>query len=206
MSTIVFDFDGTLADSFLVMLGIYNDLAKLKGFRQATEADWQKLRIGTIGSGLKWAGINPIQVPGLLTLGLRMVEKRTAEIKLFPEMVKLVDQLAAEGHQLFVLSTNSQALIQEVLNKHGIGEQLDVLKSSRLFGKAQALRKLMRSHRLDPQSVWMIGDEVRDMRAAKRAGVQAAGVAWGFQPEATLVAVGDIHIVKQPKDILKLVS
>lgn len=204
--TIIFDFDGTIADSIDVMLQIYNELAEVRGMRHVTEADWLELRKGTIAKGLKWTGAKPIQLPGLLAQGLKLVEARTADIKLFPEMIPVIQKLAGEGNALFVLSTNSQAVIQDVLNKHGIGQQMEVLKSSRVFGKASALKRLIRTHNLDPNNVWMIGDEVRDMQAAKKAGVHPVGVSWGFQPGETLEALGGVELVKKPNDLLSLGS
>lgn len=203
---IVFDFDGTLADSFVVMLQIYNELAESRGMRAVAEVDWLELRKGTIAKGLKWTGAKPMQLPGLLSQGLKLVEARTADIKLFPDMIPVIHSLAKDGYQLFVLSTNSQALIQDVLNKHGIGQEITVLKSSRVFGKAAALKKLIRFYKLQPADVWMVGDEVRDMLAAKRAGVHPVAVSWGFQPAETLQALGGVILVKQPKDILTLIS
>lgn len=203
---IVFDFDGTLADSLEVMLGIYNELAESRDLRRVTPEDWEQLRMGTIAQGIKWIGIKPFQIPGLLTQGLRMVEPRTADIKLFPAIIPVVQELAAEGHTLFVLSTNSQKVIQEVLNKHGIGEEMTVLKSSKVFGKASALKKLVKTNQVEPSSVMMIGDEVRDMVAAKKAGVRPVGVNWGFQPGDTLAALGGVTLIRTPEELLKLVN
>lgn len=202
---VILDFDGTLADSFEVMLQIYNELAEARGMRKVTSDDWPELRKGTIAQGLKWTGAKPYQLPGLLAQGLKLVEARTSEIKLFPEMITTVKTLANQGCKLFVLSTNSQHLIQEVLNKHGIGQELEVLKSSRVFGKASAIKKLIRSHNLEVENTWMIGDEVRDMVAAKKAGVHALGVAWGFQPKETLEAVGGVTIADSPSEIINIV-
>lgn len=205
--TIIFDFDGTLADSLVVLLQIYNELAAERGFRAVSQDDWLRLRQGSITEGLKWTGVHPVQVPGMLTAGLRLLKPRTSEITLFPDMVKLVRQLNTTDTQLFVLSTNAQDVIRDVLNKHGIGDELEVLKSSRVFGKAQAIRKLIKTHHLDPNQVWMIGDEVRDMRASVRAGVHGIGVSWGFQPPETLQAVAsNIQIAKVAADIPKLVQ
>lgn len=207
MTTVVFDFDGTLADSLVVMLQIYNELAETRGMKPVTHADWLELRKGTIANGLKWTGAKPFQLPGLLTQGFKLIEKRTAEIKLFPETLPLVRELAARGTKIFVLSSNSQEVIQEVLNKHGIGKEVEVLKSSRVFGKALALKKLIRSHKLDPNNLWMVGDEVRDMQASIKAGVNPVAVSWGFQPPETLAAVGaSVTVAKTQADILEIVK
>lgn len=204
--TIVFDFDGTIADSLIVMLGIYNELAETRGLKKVTQKDWEQLRMGTIAQGIKWIGVKPFQIPGLLTQGLRMVEPRTADIKLFPDAIPVIKELAAQGHSIFVLSTNSEKVIQEVLNKHGIGKDMTVLKSSKIFGKASALKKLVRANQVEPNRVMMIGDEVRDMVAAKKAGVQPVAVNWGFQPGDTLAALGGVTLIRTPKELLKLVN
>lgn len=205
--TIIFDFDGTLADSLVVLLEIYNELAVQKNFKAVNQDDWLRLRQGSIADGLRWTGVHPVQVPGMLAAGLRLLKPRTSEIKLFPDMIKLVELFHTQDTQLFVLSTNAEDVIQDVLNKHGVGEKLVVLKSSRVFGKAQAIKKLVKQNHLDTNEVWMIGDEVRDMRAAVRAGVHGIGVSWGFQPPETLQAVSkSVKIAKTAQDIPKLVQ
>ncbi len=207
MNTVVFDFDGTLADSLVVMLQIYNELAETRGMRPVTHADWLELRKGTIASGLKWTGAKSFQLPGLLAQGFKLVKRRISDIKLFPETLPVIRELAARGYKIFVLSSNSQEVIQEVLDKHGIGKEVEVLKSSRVFGKASALKKLISSHKLDPKNVWMVGDEVRDMQASIKAGVNPIAVSWGFQPPETLAAVGaSVAVVKTQADILEIVK
>jgi phosphoglycolate phosphatase len=201
---VVFDFDGTLGNSLEVALDIYNDLARKRGLKQVTPEKWEVLRRGTIKQGLKELGIPRYQMPWLLAQGIKLAHSRSSKIQMFPGVKEVILELAAQDMPIFVLSTNSQDVVSEVLNKHGIGKEVEVLKSSRVFGKAKALRKLTKAHKLDPQSVWMVGDEVRDMEAAIKAGVHAVGVSWGFQPPETLKAVGNVQIIKHPKDLLKV--
>jgi phosphoglycolate phosphatase len=203
---IVFDFDGTLADSLSVMLDIYNqEIAPKWGLKQVTTDDWHMLRQSSITKGLRYIGVKPYQLARLLTEGRRLVKARGGDITLFPGVVELVKQLVKEGHDLYALSTNDQTLIREVLAAAGIAEYIDVLKSPRIFGKANSLRRLLKQTRVSSQDGWMIGDEVRDMVAAKRVGMNAMAVTWGFQPEATLAALRPQAIAHSLKDIPRLI-
>jgi phosphoglycolate phosphatase len=204
---LIFDFDGTLADSLTVMLDIYNhEIAPKWNLRTVTSDDWHRLRQSSITKGLRYVGVKPYQLARLLTEGKRLVKARSSEIKLFPGAAKLIKQLAKDGHEIYALSTNDQALIRDVLRGAGIEEQIHVLKSPRIFGKANSLRRLLRQTGAQAASAWMIGDEVRDMVAARRVGMNAMAVTWGFQPEVTLAALKPQAIARQLEDIPKLIQ
>jgi phosphoglycolate phosphatase-like HAD superfamily hydrolase len=42
------------------------------------------------------------------------------------------------------------------------------------------------SHKLDPSKVFYIGDETRDIEAAKKAGIKSIAVTWGYNTKAIL--------------------
>ncbi len=204
--TIVFDFDGTLADSQSVVLELYNDTAKERDFRHINREDWPKVRRMGIAEGLKFAGIKAYQIPGLLALGKREMVKRARDIKLFPGVADVVKQLNAYGHEVYLLSTNSNQVVNTVLKNNGLIGYLTVLKSSQIFGKARAIRGLMRKHKLKSGDVWMVGDEVRDIQAAQKAGVNIISVTWGFQPTDVLGPAEPTALAQNPADILKIIQ
>lgn len=205
-SVIVFDFDGTLADSLSVMLRVYNEIAAMRGLLEVRDAEWQKLRRMRITEGLRFIGVKPYQVPGLLALGKRQLQAHKHEISLFAGIADVIKQLSEAGHELYVLSTNSKDIVQSVLAKHGLIEFVHVLGSSKIFGKAQAVRHLIKKLKVDPGNVWMIGDEIRDIQAAKRAHVRIIAVAWGAQPEDILSAAGPTAIASKPQEIVSLLN
>ena len=49
-----------------------------------------------------------------------------------------------------------------------------------------------------------VGDEARDMEAARRAGVHSVGVTWGFNNRSALEKANPEKLVDKPKDLLKL--
>ena len=203
MSYIVFDFDGTLADVKALLLEVGNEIAIKKGWKPIDSATYERLSRGSIREGLKSLGIPFRDVPFLLVVGKRMVGERANEIGLFKGISELVKELHVDGHELFVLSTNSRKLIQTVMEKHNLADQMIVLPSSDLFGKASAIKRFMRSHKASKNDVWYVGDELRDIEAAKKAGVKSMAVTWGLQHPDTLKSAQPTQIVDKPQQILK---
>jgi len=206
MAYIIFDFDGTLADVKALLLEIGNEIAVKKGWQPIDSATYERLSRGSIREGLKSLGIPFRDVPFLLVVGKRMLGERANEIGLFTGISELLKELHADGHELFVLSTNSRKLIQTVLAKHKLADQMIVLPSSGLFGKAPAIKRFMRSHKASKNDVWYVGDELRDVEAAKKAGVQSIAVTWGLQHPDSLRAATPNFVVDRPAEILASVS
>lgn len=206
MSVVVFDFDGTLADSLTVALSVYNDIAAQKSFKQIDSVDWEKLRYMSIGQAMKYVGVKPYHVPGILAAGRRELHNHVGSIHLFEGIPDVINKLHNQKHQLFVLSTNSRKTVLSVLSEAGISDKIQVLSSAPIFGKAAALKKLAKKMNIDPGQLWMIGDELRDAQAAKKAGAKCIAVTWGLQPKVILERGKPTNIAYTPDDIVKILK
>lgn len=206
MAYIIFDFDGTLADMKRLIMEVGNEIAARKGWPAVDESTYRELSKGNIKDGLKHLGIPLYEVPFALLTARKMLALRTDEVELFPGIGKLVDDLIAKGHELFVLSTNSRRLIQDVLKKHGLEEKLAVLPSSGLFGKAPALKRFMLGRRVSKSAIWLIGDELRDVEAAKKAGVRSIAVTWGLQHPDALRSAKPDFVADKPFEISRIID
>lgn len=206
MAYIVFDFDGTLADMKGLILEIGNEIAAKHNWPPVNEALYKKLSRGSIRDGIKHLGIPLREIPFALLEGKRKLSARTNDIELFADIPALIIELKKEGHEIFVLSANSQKIIQTVLLNHNLLQHLTVLPSSSIFGKASALKSFIRKRRLDKADVWMVGDELRDIEAAKKAGVKSIAVTWGLQHPDTLRAAAPTYVADKPSDISKQIK
>ncbi|HUP26698.1 MAG TPA: HAD-IA family hydrolase [Candidatus Limnocylindrales bacterium] len=204
--TIIFDFDGTIADSSALIRAVYNDMAAEHGWPHLNEAQYQRLR-GLKATQLQhWIGVKSWQIPGVMREGLKRFREHSKDITLFDGIPEVIAQLASAGNILYILSTNNPETIKEVLGRYGLKEQVTVLRRSALFGKHYAIRHLLSKYKYVPENVWMIGDEVRDIEAAKRAGVKAAAVSWGLQTSNILKNTAPDALAAHPADLLNILA
>lgn len=185
---VVFDFDGTLADSFPWFFHTFNGLADKYRFRRIEAHELDRLR-GLGGREL----IAHLQLPlwkvPLLTVDMRqrMTEQAPA-IPLFDGVERMLESLHAHGIEIAVLSSNSKENVRRILGQRNAGLVRYFECGAAVFGKAARFRRLLRRTRVDPQQVLCVGDEIRDAQAAAAAGLPFAGVAWGYTRPEVLAA------------------
>lgn len=204
MALIVIDFDGTMANSLAVAINVYNQIAKRKGFVKLTDENWEIVRRMSATKALKFAGIKPYHLPGIIAEGRKQFVALRDQIHLFKGIDTVIKQLS-EDHQIFVLSTNSKQVVQDVLDGADLRDYVTIMKSAPLFGKAGVVKKLAKKQKVALNNVWMIGDELRDAQAARKAKVKFIGVTWGLQPEAVLKKAKPTAIANKPDEITKII-
>jgi phosphoglycolate phosphatase len=176
---IVWDFDGTLADSLALALATYNDLAARYGHLPV--ADPLAVRSMDTQTFLRKHRISWWRLPRLVRAYHAATKDRMTTIRLFDGVPEFLRTLKASGCRQGVLSSNSADNIRTCLSAAGVEGVFDfIVGYPRLFGKARVLRRLVKREAVQPQQFLYVGDEVRDMEAAKRAGVDCAAVCWGI--------------------------
>jgi phosphoglycolate phosphatase len=177
---IVWDFDGTLADSLPAAVAIFNRLSAEMRFKPVT--DLAAARGMSTRQFLRQHGISLWRLPRLVRKFHAAAADHADELKLAAGMSGALDEIAASGVRLGVLSSNREDNIRRCLRANGAeGHFAFVVGYPRLFGKGKALRRIMRAERLSRDEVLYVGDELRDVEAAKKAGVKVVAVTWGFQ-------------------------
>lgn len=205
---VVFDFDGTMADTASIFKEIYSDLAKKHNWRRPTDDDFETLRKGTIRDARKWAGIPLWRLPFMVHSVKKTMREDVNRVVLFPEVVKLVRDLHKEDVIIYILSRNLPETIQGVLRHYGLEDEAKVLRRKRRYlgSKALTLMILLRKKRYNRSQVWMVGDEIRDIVAAKRAGVISVAVTWGLQDESILKRYHPTHLVKNVAQLRRILQ
>lgn len=205
MSTFIFDFDGTLADSVETLLEIANSLADEFDFAPLDAAEFERLRGMSSRAILQEGRISVWKLPQLVRRLKREQQRRMEQIELVGGMAQALQGLKARGDRLGIATSNSAENLQHLLDRDGLSELFDFkVTSITLFGKARALRRMVRQHNLDPADTIYIGDEVRDMQAAADVGLHSLGVSWGFNTPAALEAAGAEFVLERPADMLRL--
>ena len=205
MSTFIFDFDGTLADSVEVLLEITNSLADEFDFEPLKPAEFERLRELSSRAILQEGRISIWKLPRLVRRLKREQNRQIGRIQLVAGMAEVLGELRRRGDRLGIATSNSAQNLEYLLERHGVSELFEFKESSiTLFGKSRRLRRIIRQYHLEPADTIYIGDEVRDMQAAAEVGLHSLGVGWGFNTSAALEAAGAEFVIERPEEILRL--
>jgi len=199
---VAFDFDGTLVDSAKVAIDSYNEIAEQNGYGKLTADNLQGMRELSIMERCKALGVPAYKLPALIIQVGGAYRKGVHSIGFFEGIPELLRELKGRGLSNVIVSTNDEENIRAFLE--GKSEEAwvdDVICSSRIFGKAQLLRKLMKRARLEPHQLVYVGDEHRDIVASKQAGVKVIAVRWGFDAESRLLEAEPDAIVTHPAEV-----
>lgn len=201
---LVWDFDGTLADSLPISLEIFNRMAVEHGFKPIL--DPQIVRTMTILRFIRAHQIPLIQVPRLIRKFLMKQSQMMPTTPLYPELAAMLLSLNNRGARSGIVSFNKELNIRTCLKANRVEHHFEfVIGCGGLFGKRRALRKLVKSNGFKRHEVLYIGDEVRDVVAARKAGVDVAAVSWGFNSADILAKHNPTYLVTSPEELLETI-
>ena len=183
MQYIIFDFDGTIADTFPIVEKIAEDIAKRYNIKvDAKEAK----RIGFKAALLK-SKFPMWRLPQtVIEVRKRMAESIARDAKPIKNVKPVLISLSKK-YKLGIVSSNSKQNVMAFLRRHQLAELfVFVYSDSSIFGKQQVLKRVCKTFNIDKKEVTYIGDEDRDIKAAKKAGINNIAVSWGFNDRSAL--------------------
>ncbi len=205
IKTIIFDFDGTLADTLSAAVQIYNHMAPRYKCKTVSAEEVQELRSRTPQEVISHLNVDLVKLPILLALGKRKM--KIDEIRPFEGMLDLFKKLHKKEFTIGILTSNSKRNIRRFLKKNKLHKKVSFIYTSpKLFGKAYVLHRIMHKNKLEPQEVLYVGDETRDIEASKSAKVPVAAVSWGFNTPEVLKAAQPTYLVHSPKELQDLIK
>lgn len=204
--SLIFDFDGTIADTLSAAVDIYNQLADENGFRQVSPEELPRLRNLDVRGILEDLNISKRKVPFLLARGRRLLKSNIASLPLIDGMEDILPKLHENAHYFGILTSNATENVEAFLDTHGLRHLFTFISStSKLSGKHKHLRSIGRTFSLNPAEMLYVGDEIRDVRAAHKAGIAMAAVTWGFNSRDSLAAEAPLHLVDSTTQLLDLI-
>lgn len=205
--TLVFDFDGTIADTLGETRRIFNRIAPDYGIREVDEHELEHLRHLSLKQLLDHLKIPKRRVPALIARGTGMMRSNITELRMIEGMSEVLIELRRHVRSFGILTSNSTANVDLFLRTHGIRDQFDFISStSKLTGKAKHLKAIRKTFSMRPEELLYIGDELRDVKASQKAGIPIAAVTWGFNSRQSLAAAKPDYLFDRPVDFLRLLS
>jgi phosphoglycolate phosphatase len=205
--TLVFDFDGTIADTLGETRRIYNQLAPDFGLRQVEPDEVAGLRHMSLKQLISHLGIPKRRVPALISRGTGMMRGNITSLPLIPGMSEVLVEMHRHVESFGVLTSNAPANVDLFLRTHGLRGLFEFISStSKLTGKAKHLRAIRKTFSLRHEEMLYVGDELRDIKASKKAGIPVAAVTWGFNSRDSLAAEKPEYLFDRPEDFFRLLA
>lgn len=204
---IIFDFDGTLADTLETVTQITNRLAKEFGYKPSNPKEISQIRNLSSVEIIKQSGISFFQLPFLLKKLKVEMKQEINQIDPFPGMRETLIELRHQGNHLGIVTSNSQENVKIFLKNHQLDDCFDFIHSeTSIFGKSKVLKKVLKQAELTSEEVIYVGDETRDIEAAKREKIQAIAVSWGFNSEEILSQHQPDFLIHNSHELIEVVK
>ena len=196
--TIVFDLDGTLADTAPDLIATLNTLL-LRENLPRQQIGTARPFVGAGARGLVERGFaaagSPLAEPRASELVqdfLKLYETRIAdETRLFPGAERALDRFRHAGFRLAVCTNKTERLAQILLEQLGVADRFSAICGRETFAHmkpdGRALLSTIERAEGDPARAVMVGDSKTDVAAARNAGAPVVAVDFGYSdpPVAT---------------------
>lgn len=197
----IFDFDGTIADSFAESLLAYNRVAPRLRLRPIEDTEIPALRRMNAGQLLQSLGVPMWKLPRLVIAARADLHDHFHSVKPVPGIAAALDKLARAGCHLAIVTSNSEENVRNFLVRHAIDGFETVVAGASVFGKGTRLKRLLRGARASRARAVYVGDTVPDIRAAREAGTAAVAVTWGFNDKLPLAAESPDVLAESADDL-----
>ncbi|MCE9666737.1 HAD hydrolase-like protein [Myxococcus stipitatus] len=181
---VIFDFDGTLADTLPWFRSVFDGVAERFGLVRLTPDEFEALRNLSGREIIAKMKVPAWKLPFIVRHMRREKLAAAATTRLFAGVPELLADLKAAGLRVAIVSSDSEASVRAVLGP--LVAHVDHFDcGAGLFGKAAKFRGMVKRTGLRREEVLSVGDELRDLEAALEADIAAAAVSWGYTaPEA----------------------
>ena len=188
-SILLFDFDGTIADTYLYMCEISNRICREFCYKRIEPKDIEFLRGKTSQEVIAYLHVPTLKIPAIAARAKREYQKGIGNIEMVDGLKDSLEKLKTRGARMGVLSSNSRENVSLVLQQHGLDFFEFIHSTSRIWGKNISLQSLIRQRKLPKDEVIYVGDEIRDVVAARRLGIKVAAVTWGYNSRDALAVI-----------------
>jgi phosphoglycolate phosphatase len=201
---VIFDFDGTLADTWRDIATALNRMLRQAGLPTAADADVR----AWVGRGVRRligqaiGDADPARVESLYPRFRAHYADCCLDTTVLYDGVREALAALAPRHTLAILSNKPQAFLDRIAAGLGIqplfaavvgGDALPVSKPD-----PATIAHVVASVGGSPPTVWMIGDSAIDVETGHRYGARTVGCAWGLRGRAELRAAGADIVIEHP--------
>lgn len=210
---VLFDLDGTLADTAPDLAGAIN---RIRAARGLAPTPYEQLRPyasagarGLIGASF---GLNPgdDEYEGLRVAFLDAYEAAIADqSRLFAGVQEALTELERQGIRWGVVTNKAARFTDKLVPLIGLGHAGCIVSGDTTAHPKPHPAPLLEGARrlgIAPEACWYVGDDLRDIQAGSAAGMATVAAAWGYCGEAGPLEWGADAQLANPGDLLELIA
>lgn len=201
---LLFDFDGTIADTFLHIVEISNRLSREFNFNLIHAHEIEILKHNSVEETIEYLNVPKLKIPKILLRARAELHKDIPSIKPVKDLAEILHELKSRGFCMGIITTNSVKNVREFLKNHELDIFDFVSSTSKIFGKSHSLKKLIKKKSFTVEQAYYIGDEIRDIQAAQKAGIKMVAVTWGFNSTKVLKQHRPDYLINNPVELIKI--
>jgi len=202
----ILDFDGVLADSAPWMLRNLSAFNQRHGLPALREADIERLRGVPNRQIVRELRVPFWKLPAIARDFRAVMAEHAHEIALFDGVAGFLEAMQAAGVKVAIVSSNSEANIRRILGEENAARVTCYVCAASLFGKARLFRTAVRKTGVTRGRALCVGDETRDIEAARQAGLRCAAVSWGYATRQVLADARPDHLVDSFEELVRLLA
>jgi phosphoglycolate phosphatase len=205
MSLILFDFDGVLADTLADMLRFAQEVCEELGVKHpVVQTDLSELEVMSFATFGRACEMPEHLVNEFVRRCMGKFAEKMTPPALFSGLGEVMVKLA-ESHTLAVVTGNTGGNVRAFLEEHGLEGCVRAVYGVDMPGsKVDKILMAKSQFAAEGEEVFMIGDSVSDIRAAREVGVRSIAVSWGHQSMERLLEAEPDHVVYRPEEIIAL--
>ena len=201
---LIFDFDGTIADTFHYLVKIYNRLSEEFHFKKIENDEVADLKDKTVREIIQHLNIPLLKVPMIIAKAKKELHKEITSVKPIKKLTDILRKFRLLGIKMGILTSNSSKNVIGFLENNELDFFDFIHTTSKIWSKNHSLKTLISDHQLKLSQTIYIGDETRDIIAAQKAGIRSAAVIWGYNSRKALEAHHPDYLIHSPQELFQL--
>jgi phosphoglycolate phosphatase len=204
MKSVIFDFDGTIADTLPIAIECAESVLGDLGL---TDEKIKRYKNMTVRQLINELDVPYHRIPKYVVIARSFIKQNIPKITVFQGLTEVIKQLHDSGYRLYIVSSNSVENINTILSNNELNQYFEsIVGGVGVFGKTIALKSTIKKYKIDKKTCIYIGDEVRDIKASNKVGLPVISVTWGFNGEQILSSNNPEYIAKKPADIVRIIE
>ena len=199
--TIIFDFDGVLADSFEMFYSLISQSMYFAGLT-ISRAQYRNLFLGNIHKEFRKFLKTEEKYKLFTDFRSNNYDRHYARTKLFDEVVNFLQQIK-ESYFIAIASSGKRDAIVKLLQKNRIKHYFDLICATDKMTKENMLMDIISKSGNNSRETIMVTDTVGDLVVAKKIGIKTVAVTWGFHSAKTLKSAKPDYIARNFKILRK---